>query len=59
MIFFFTLHFKQSAGLWVRNHPADYFSAWRQQSEVVQEDLLNNSGQAINSDFFCDPAVHI
>lgn len=39
--------------------PLDYFSAGRQQSEVVQQDSFNNSGQAINSDFFSDPAVHI
>lgn len=24
----------------------------------MQEDVFNNSGQAINSDFYCDPAVH-
>lgn len=37
----------------------DYFSAPWQQSEVVQQDLFNNSGQDINSDFFRDPTVHI
>lgn len=43
----------------MRNHPVDYFSAPWQQSEVVQEDFFNNSGQDINSDFFRDPTVHI
>lgn len=43
----------------VRNHPVDYFSPPWLQSEVEQEDWLNNSGQAINSDSFCDPTVLI
>lgn len=57
--FFLDVNFKQSIRGRVRNHPVDYFSAPWQQSEVVQEDLFNNSGQDINSDFFCDPTVHM
>lgn len=57
--FFLGMNFKKSMRGRVRNHPVDYFSPPWLQSEVEQEDWLNNSGQAINSDSFCDPTVLI
>lgn len=53
------LFFQSEFGTEQRNLGEKSSGRRRQQSEVVQEDLFNNSGQAVNSDWLCDPAVHI
>lgn len=52
---------KQHSRGWLKNGEktvVNYFSYYRLRCEVAQEDSLNYSEHAINTDFLCDPTLH-